>query len=75
MAVLPMTAEDKKWQADSDARTLAEAKVIEKDPARMKIAMNAAKKMAKDRMDEANAMKAVAKKALSKVQKAKPKSK
>lgn len=32
------TAWEKKYQADSDMRTLAEAEAIEKDPARLKAA-------------------------------------
>jgi len=66
-----MTAEDKKWRADSDARTLAESKIIEQDQTRMKMAKIAAKKMVKERTDEANAMKKVASKALSKIKKSK----
>lgn len=55
-----MSAEDKKWQAENDARTLAEAEVIKNDSSRLKAAQNAAKGMAKEKQDEASAMSNVA---------------
>lgn len=42
------SAESRKWQAESDARTLASAAEIAKDRARAKRAVTAAKKMATD---------------------------
>ncbi len=42
------TAEEKKWQATSDANTLAEANVILSDNKRLKAAQKAAKDLAKD---------------------------
>ena len=66
-----MSAQDKKWEAESDARTLAEAKVIAADKARLKAAAVAAKRMADDKMKEARAMKQVAKKAPTKTTKKK----
>lgn len=56
----PIDAEEKRWQAESDARTLAEANVIREDPERMKAAQGAAKKMAEDEREQANAMSKVA---------------
>lgn len=56
-----MTAEDKKWQAQNDVRTLAEAEVIKGDPDRMKAASDAAEDMAKEKQEEADAMRDVAK--------------
>lgn len=43
-----MTKEDKKWQAEQDAHTLANAAEISKDKARAKRAVAAAKKLAVD---------------------------
>lgn len=63
MAKGTMISEDKKWQMESDARTLAEAKQIMGDPKRLKGAANAAKQLAEDKMTEAKAMTQVAKKA------------
>ncbi len=57
-----MTAmsEDKKWQAESDVRTLAEAETIKKDAARLKAAGKAAESMKEKKMDEAKAMAKIA---------------
>ena len=57
-----LTANDKIWRAESDARTLAEADVIQKDKNRLKMAVKTAKKMADERMKEATSMKKVANK-------------
>jgi hypothetical protein len=48
------------WQAQGDARTLMEAKVIVLDPKRLTAAQVAAKKMADEKMAEALAMRKVA---------------
>ena len=56
-----MTASDKKWEAESDARTLMEAGVIKGDRRRLGAASNAAKRMKKEKQDEAKAMAKVAK--------------
>ncbi len=53
--------EDKKWQAECDARTLAEAEAIKKDAARLKAAAKAAEGMKDEKMDEAKAMAKIAK--------------
>ena len=55
-----MSADEKKWRADNDARTLAEAEVIQKDKARLKAAKAAAKSMADEKRREATAMTNVA---------------
>lgn len=57
----PVTDEEKKWRAESDARTLAEAEVIKNDEQRLKLAKEVAKKMAEKAQDEAHSMKTVAK--------------
>ena len=54
-----LSAEDKKWQAESDARTLAEADVISQDEKRIKAAKKAAETMSKEQMEQAKAMKKV----------------
>ena len=58
---IPKTASDKKWEAESDARTLMEAGVIKTDSRRLRAASNAAKIMKKEKQDEARAMAKVAK--------------
>ena len=60
MSSYPVTAEDKRWRAESDARTLAEATVIQKDAQRMKAATEAAARMAEEQRKEAAAMTSVA---------------
>lgn len=62
-SVPTMSVEDRKWQARSDARTLAEAKVIMGDTKRLSGAAKAAKDMAEDSKKEARAMQSVANKA------------
>ena len=54
--MVKMTAQDKKWRAESDARTLAEADVIRKTPGRLSLAAKEAKIMAKEAMKQAAAM-------------------
>ena len=55
-----MTAQDKEWQAEDDARTLATARIIYDDPGRLERAQQKAKKMAEEKKEEANAMGKVA---------------
>ncbi len=55
----PMTANDRRWREESDARTLAEAKVISNDVERMEGAKNAATRMAEDLSKDAKAMRGV----------------
>ena len=54
---------EREWQAESDARTLAEAAVIKKDKKRVGAAKKKAKKMAVEKKQEAVAMAQVARKA------------
>ena len=51
-----LTAQDKNWQAESDARTLAEAAEITKNKSRTRRAVAAAKKLAKDAQNTAKAV-------------------
>jgi hypothetical protein len=60
MATKKMTAMEKKWRAESDARTLAEAQQILKDKARSKAAKSAAMNLAKDLESSATNMKLAA---------------
>jgi hypothetical protein len=55
-----ITEEDKKWRAKSDARTLAEAKMIKEDEERLTAATAAAEEMAEEQLKEAVSMKSVA---------------
>lgn len=55
-----LTAEDKKWRAENDARVLAEAKVIASDTERLAAARTAAQEMADQQAKEASAMRSVA---------------
>ena len=55
-----MTAEDKKWQAKSDAQTLADANVILSDDKRLKAAKKAAKDLADDAKERFEGMLRVA---------------
>lgn len=56
---IPMSVQDKKWRAESDARTLAEAEAIRTDRARMRAAATEAKRVANAKMAEAKAMKKI----------------
>jgi hypothetical protein len=73
-----MTKQDKKWQAEGDAHTMASAVAITADPKRLKAAQAAAKSLAgeadedaKRAQDRAKGMRALAKKKAAK--KLKPK--
>ncbi len=55
-----MSAQDKKWQAESDAHTLAEAETIKADKPRTNRAKTAARKMATEQQKRANAMNKIA---------------
>lgn len=57
----PVAYDDRRWMAQDDARTLARAEEIKGDSKRFKAAAKEAKSMAKEKMDEANAMKKIAK--------------
>ncbi len=58
-----LSLEERKLRAENDARILADAKAIMDDPARMKAAANAAKKMLNEKQAELKGLKQVAKKA------------
>ena len=47
------TKQEMDWKAESDARTLAQAELINKDPERLKKAQDAAGKMVKDAKEQA----------------------
>lgn len=51
---------EKDWEAEGDAFTMASALTIRKDKKRFERAVKAAKKLAKEREDEAESMKAIA---------------
>lgn len=51
---------NKRFEQESDARTLAEAKIISEDSKRMKGAETAAKRIAEEKRKEAEGMKSVA---------------
>lgn len=53
MSRLTVTAQDKKWQGESDARTLAEVDVIRTTPSRLNRAKQEAKGMAVNAKKEA----------------------
>lgn len=51
-----LTAREKRWQAEDDARTLANAEVVRNDPSRLVRAKNAARRIAKHEKEQAQAM-------------------
>lgn len=51
-----MSISDKKWQAEADARTMAEYQAIMESKSRMRAAQKAATEMAKDLTTRANQM-------------------
>jgi len=59
---IKVSAQDKKWQRESDARTLAEAEIIKSDKKRMNEATKGAKEIAKEKMADAKAMVKIASK-------------
>jgi len=67
-----MNAQEKQWQREWDARTLADAEEIRAKPARLKGAQQAAKTMAKDAQVKAASLSKVAK---TTAPKAKPRAK
>lgn len=56
-----MTAEDKKWQAESDMRTLAEAEAIKSDRQRLSKAKKAGAAMVKEKKQEVNRLQKISK--------------
>lgn len=61
MAQKSMTADEKRWRAESDADTMARYEEIMADASRRKAAMSMAKKRADELTKRANAMNRVAK--------------
>ena len=61
-----MAAQERKWQAENDAHTLAEAKKIKADKGRSTRASREAKKMATEQQKHASALNKVAQKAAPK---------
>ena len=57
---MPAIADEAQWAAESDARTLADADSIKSDPARMKKAKQAAKRMAKEETARTDALRKIA---------------
>ena len=55
------TKSEKQWDEESYARTLSEAVAIKKDSKKMKMAQSGAKRLQKEKMAEAKAMKTIAK--------------
>ena len=61
MSTKSQVAQEKEWRAQDDARVLAEAEQIKRDPGRMKSAAVAATKMAAEAKKHADSMSKVAK--------------
>jgi hypothetical protein len=55
-----ITQQDKKWQAEADARTLAEAEEIKRSASRRQAAVRQAKQLAKDAQKQVQNLKKVA---------------
>lgn len=68
-----LSAQEKKWQAQDDARTLATAEAIKNDAARMRAAKREAKKMAEEQEQQAMAMKTIAQQTVNKTKRGKKK--
>jgi hypothetical protein len=51
-----LTAREKRWQSEDDARTLANSEVVRNDPTRLIRAKNAARRIAKHEKEQAEAM-------------------
>ena len=66
-------AQDKQWQRESDARTLAEAEEIKSNSSRMKGAKAEASKMAKEQEKKVKTLKKVSKALATSAKKAAPK--
>lgn len=54
-----ISAQERRWAAESDARTLAEAEAIRKDSTRLKAAAKEAKQMVNEEMIKAKALRKV----------------
>lgn len=58
----PLTAQDKRWQAEDDARVLAQAEEVKNNAPRLKAAKVQAKKMAKEQEATLASLKRIAEK-------------
>jgi len=67
-----MSEQDKKWEAENDARTLAEAAAIRKDKLRISAAKKEAGTMAKEQQIKATALKQIARSKVGELATAKP---
>lgn len=56
-----LTAQDKKWRAESDANTLINAEAIKADASRKRAAIAAAKQIIKDKEKEVKAVRKIIK--------------
>jgi len=52
MSSEPTTEQERDWKAECDARTLAQAEAINKDPERLKAALAAAPRLVKDAKEQ-----------------------
>ena len=57
-----LSKQEENWQSESDAHTLQEADLIEKDKKRMNKAINAALRLANEQMERAKSMEKVGRK-------------
>lgn len=57
---MPKTTQDRKWEAENDARTLTEADTIKKDSSRLRAASGAARRMAKEEKVRLDSLRKVA---------------
>lgn len=71
MAQPKLTANDKKWMAQDDARTLAQAEAIKADPKRVAAAKKEAANMVKEQEQRTKALKTVANKPVKQTSKKK----
>ena len=75
MSKASVVSENKKWQQQDDARTLAQAEQIKADKARLKGAQTAAKSMVAEQNKQTQALQKVAGKSTAKSTPSKPKGK
>ncbi len=67
-----IVAEERKWAAESDVRTLTEAEAIKKTPSRLKAAKTAAVRMVREEQEKMNAMNKIASTSSKEVKTKKP---
>ena len=53
---IALNVDERRWRAENDARILADAIKIQRDPTRMNEAIQAANRMAEEKKEEASAM-------------------